>query len=237
MIPIEPEATKKDLGSSASYVKGPIALKGEVKGEIVEKGKDSAAVSAGGTSNAGGQAEITLGEQMGYAIFDSLNIEKVTETMAFELSKKKLDVSFGAEATIKNRYEWLKGIVGLESVIAGVEWDRVSDAVALGVEVPGGLSGEGVSENQTRARAAQRNGGWRSETRPVSRFVTSGSYAAGALWGRPLRLRYDASLRARSSADRASDFGSDGRGFESLRARQTTTCCGQDRTSHNCLWS
>ncbi len=32
-----------------------------------------------------------------------------------------------------------------------------------------------------------------------------------------------AAARARSSVDRATDFGSVGRGFESLRARQTTT--------------
>jgi hypothetical protein len=143
-IPIEPESTKKDLGSSASYVKGSIALKGEVKGEVVEKGKDSAAVSAGGTSNVGGQAEITLAEQKGYAIFDSLGIEKVKETLAFELSKKKLEVSLGAEASIKTRYEWLKGIVGLKFVAAGVEWEKINDAVALGVELSGGLSGEGT---------------------------------------------------------------------------------------------
>jgi hypothetical protein len=34
------------------------------------------------------------------------------------------------------------------------------------------------------------------------------------------RLRYPVDPRARSSADRASGFGPEGRGFESLRARQ-----------------
>ena len=54
-----------------------------------------------------------------------------------------------------------------------------------------------------------------SEMMPVA--ASPAHRAAGSTDG----LRYDAALRARSSADRASDFGSDGRGFESLRARQT----------------
>jgi hypothetical protein len=143
-VPIEPNSTKIDLGGKASYIKGSVALKGEVKGEIVQKGKDSASVGAGGTSNVGGQAEITLAEQKGFAIFDAIDIEKVKETMGFELSMKKLDVNFAAEASIKTRYPWLKGIAGLKFVVAGVEWDKISDAVALGVEVSGGLSGEGT---------------------------------------------------------------------------------------------
>ena len=143
-IPIEPDSTKKDLGSSASYVKGSIGFKGEVKGEFVPKGsKEGGPVGAGTTSNIGGQAEITLAEQKGYAIFDSLGIDKVKETLSFELSKKKLDVGLGAEAAVKTRYPWLTGVVGLKFTAVGIEWEKVQEAVAAGVEITGGLNGEG----------------------------------------------------------------------------------------------
>jgi hypothetical protein len=146
-IPIEPDSTKIDFGK-ASYVRGSVALKGEIKGELVRKGQDSAAVSAGGTSNMGGQTEITLAEQKGFAVFDGLEVDKIKETLSFELSKKKLDVSLGAEASIKTRYPWLKGVVGLKFVLAGVEWEQMAkdpgSAVALGVEVSGGANGEGT---------------------------------------------------------------------------------------------
>ena len=147
VIPIEPNATKIDLGGKTSYVRGSVALKGEVKGELVRKGQESAAMGAGGTSNAGVQTEITIAEQKGFAVFDGLEVEKVKETLAFELSKKKLDVSLGGEATIKTRYPWLKGLVGLKFVLAGIEWEEMAkdpgSAVALGVEISGGVSGEG----------------------------------------------------------------------------------------------
>ncbi|MDA8237054.1 MAG: hypothetical protein M0T75_04060 [Chloroflexi bacterium] len=147
VVPIEPTATKIDLGGKASYVRGSIALKGEVKGELVRKGQESAGMGAGGTSNVGGQTEITIAEQKGFAVFDGLDVEKVKETLSFELSKKKLDVSLGGEATIKTRYPWLKGLVGLKLVLAGIEWEEMAkdpgSAVALGVEISGGVSGEG----------------------------------------------------------------------------------------------
>ena len=96
VIPIEPGKTKWDLTSETSYVRGSVAFKGEIKGELVRKGQDSAAVGAGGTSNLGGQTEITLAQQKGFAIFAGLEVEKVKETLAFGLSKKKLDVSLAA---------------------------------------------------------------------------------------------------------------------------------------------
>jgi hypothetical protein len=146
VIPIEPSKTKIDLGGKASYVRGSVALKGEIKGELVRKGQEAAAVGAGGTSNVGAQTEITLAEQKGFALFDGVEIDKVKETLGFELSKKKLDVSLGAEASIKTRYPSVKGLVGLKFVLAGIEWEEMAkdpgSAVALGVEISGGVSGE-----------------------------------------------------------------------------------------------
>ncbi|HYN48882.1 MAG TPA: hypothetical protein VER83_08450 [Candidatus Nanopelagicales bacterium] len=146
VIPIEPSKTKLDLTSKTAYVRGSVAFKGEIKGELVRKGQESAAVGGGGTSNAGAQTEITLAQQKGFEIFAGLEVEKVKETLAFELSKKKLDVSFGGEATIKTAYPEIKGLVGLKFILAGIEWEEMAkdpgSAVALGIEISGGVSGE-----------------------------------------------------------------------------------------------
>ncbi len=148
VIPIEPETTKMDLGSKAAYVRGSVAVKGEIKGELLPKGGEAGAVGRGTTSNVGVQEEITLAEQKGYAIFDSLGIEKVKETLGWELSKKKIDISIGAEASFKSRYPWLTGIVGIKGVLAGIEWEGMAkdpgSQSVLGLEVYGGLNGEGT---------------------------------------------------------------------------------------------
>ncbi len=149
-IPIEPDATKIDLGGKASYIRGSVALKGEVKGELVPTGGEATAVSAGSTSNKGVQGEVTLAEQkaeaMGSALFDSVGIEKVKETLAFELSAKKLELALGAEASIKTRYPEIKGVVGAKLVVAGLEWETLASdpgsAQVFGLELSGGVSGE-----------------------------------------------------------------------------------------------
>lgn len=147
VIPIEPETTKMDIGSKTAYLRGSVAVKGEVKGELLPKGGESKA-GRGGTSNVGVQEEITLAEHKAEGLLAQLGFDQVKETVGWELSKKKIDISIGAEASIKTPIKGLTGILGVKGVFAGIEWEQMAkdpgSQSVLGLEVYGGSNGEGT---------------------------------------------------------------------------------------------
>ena len=146
-IEISPDKWKKDFGK-ASYVKGEYGLKGEIAGELLPKGGEASPLSVSGTSNKGAKTEIVIAEQKAIQILAGLEIESVKEALSFELALKKLAVELTVEAQIKTRYPWLKGLAKGAFKIVDVDWEEMSkdpgSPTALGIEVAGGLQGEGT---------------------------------------------------------------------------------------------
>ena len=141
-VAIEPEDWKQDFGKT-SYIMGSYGIEGEISGEIAPKGGgDSGTVNPSAVPG-GGKVDVTLAERKALGILQQLGVEKTKETLSAELSMKKLEVSYASEATLTTPYPWLKGLVEFKFIAAGVEWKKPQEAVAAGVKLSGGLTGEG----------------------------------------------------------------------------------------------
>lgn len=133
------------LEGKAAYVKGTLAVKGEVQFVAVETGVEASNNTVGGSSGGqGAKVEVELQAKDWVADFvRSLGFEKVEEGLTFEAGLKKLEASIGLTAKAKTKYDWCKGIVEGKFIGIGVEWDKIKDASVGAVEVAGGFTGEG----------------------------------------------------------------------------------------------
>ena len=133
------------LEGKAAYVKGTLAVKGEVQFVAVEAGVEASNNTVGGsTGSQGTKVEIELSAKDWVADWvRSLSFEKVEEGLTFEAGLKKLEASIGLTAKAKTKYDWCKGIVEGKFIGIGVEWDKIKEASVGAFEVAGGFTGEG----------------------------------------------------------------------------------------------
>jgi hypothetical protein len=140
----EIESLKLEVGK-ASYVKGSLALKGEIQFVPVEAGVEASNNTVGPSTGAqGAKAEIEIEARKEVVAFGkSIGFEKVEEALTFEAGLKKLEISLGLTAKAKTKYDWCKGVVEGKIIGIGVEWEKITEASAGAIEVSGGFAGEG----------------------------------------------------------------------------------------------
>jgi hypothetical protein len=137
-----------------SKFKGSVDLKGDITAELAPKG-GSTPVKIDVTANKGLKGEFELAKSTADTWCSDL-VKKLTglqiterkETLKVEGSAKKCDISAAMTGKIATSLPWLTGFVELKFTLAGWEWKKVAanpdDVTVGGVEVSGGLKGEGI---------------------------------------------------------------------------------------------
>ena len=155
--PAEPPAKGADIGTGytfelpegkllefgkASYVKGSVKSEGEVQFVPVAAGGGAPPVVAGGV-NQGAKIETELAKQEGVRFLNSIKFDEITETLEYELSKKQFKVNLEVAAKVKTGFPFVNGLLEGNLNFVVVEWDKPQDVTAFGVDISGGLNGEG----------------------------------------------------------------------------------------------